>query len=305
MLSRAVFGLDVKAVITASALFFCGLFTGYSVSSVIAAQIMEASLSDDIRTADYISKRAPSFANAGRGIKGGAEAFEKANPFRADRKSKAQGTKAGQNTGAVQVRTNYTLKGTLPDIGAWIELSGNTRLVLKGQKIGDFTLTDIKYYEATLTAGDKEHVLPLILSGGNRTAVKPKRTITVSRTPRRPVKQVREEISFEGLEPASESQEGAVPRELVDALLMNPYEELAKVRMLPTENGMQLARLSENSILAKVGVAQGDVVSAVNGVQIMNVGDAANALNSMMNGTRFDVTVIRDGKPLELRYQVK
>ena len=88
---------------------------------------------------------------------------------------------------------------------------------------------------------------------------------------------------------------------------MNPYDELAKVRMVPTpdSSGMRLERLSSDSILSRVGVAQGDVISAVNGVQITNVADATNALSSLISGNRFDVTVVRGGKPIDLRYQVK
>ena len=48
-----------------------------------------------------------------------------------------------------------------------------------------------------------------------------------------------------------------------------------------------------------------DVIKAVNGVQITNLSDATNAVNSMMSGTRFDVTLERSNKPLELKYQVK
>ena len=47
------------------------------------------------------------------------------------------------------------------------------------------------------------------------------------------------------------------------------------------------------------------MISAINGVSITNVADASNALNSLMAGSRFDVTVMRGGKPVELRYQVK
>ena len=47
------------------------------------------------------------------------------------------------------------------------------------------------------------------------------------------------------------------------------------------------------------------MIQAVNGVKITNMGDAANAVNSLMAGSRFDVSVMRGGKPLELKYQVR
>ena len=78
------------------------------------------------------------------------------------------------------------------------------------------------------------------------------------------------------------------------------------VRMTPAEGGgMRLERIAPDSVLGVVGVTQGDVIKAINGINISNMGDAANAMNSLMSGSRFDVTVDRGGKPLELKYQVK
>ncbi len=87
---------------------------------------------------------------------------------------------------------------------------------------------------------------------------------------------------------------------------MDPYDEIAKMRMIPAEGGgMQLARIDPDSVLGMVGVRKDDIIKAVNGVEISNLSDATNAVNSMMSGTRFDVKVERSGKPLELKYQVK
>jgi len=68
---------------------------------------------------------------------------------------------------------------------------------------------------------------------------------------------------------------------------------------------MSIARIANDSILASVGVKKNDIIKAVNGVTITNLGDATNAINSMMSGTRFDVTVERGGAPVELKYEVR
>ena len=226
----------------------------------------------------------------------------------------AETEKRGAAKASLETLKSLTLRGTLPGVGAWIDVSGNTRLVLKGQSVEGFTLSDIKYSEALLSDGAGEHSLYLLLSGGGDKAAasgdRSRRRTRRSNAPRRQTERrapAKQELDFSGLEPASEGQEGAVPRELVDALLMNPYDELAKVRMVPTPDmsGMKLESLASDSVLARVGVAQGDVISAINGVSITNVADASNALNSLMAGSRFDVTVMRGGKPVELRYQVK
>ena len=113
-------------------------------------------------------------------------------------------------------------------------------------------------------------------------------------------------LDFSKIDPARDGKEGSVPRELVDKLIMNPYDEMGKMRMTPAEGGgMRLERIAPDSVLGVVGVTQGDVIKAINGINISNMGDAANAMNSLMSGSRFDVTVDRGGKPLELKYQVK
>ena len=290
-----------------AALFVCGIFAGYCLCSSLESAMMSAALEADAETARAVSRRGPSFANAGRS--GGAGGFTEENPFGADVRAAKDTEKSSAAKAAPETLKSMTLRGTLPGVGAWIEVSGNTRLVLKGQSVEGFTLSEIEYSRALLSGGAEEHALYLILSGGGRPAAadrrRPRRADTRRRTQQRaPEKPA---LDFSGLEPASEGREGAVPRELVDALLMNPYDELAKVRMVPTPDmsGMKLERLASDSVLARVGVAQGDVISAINGVSITNVADASNALNSLMAGTRFDVTVMRGGKPVELRYQVK
>ena len=309
-------GASLPARALLAALFACGIFAGYCLCAAFESALMSAALDADIASARAVARRAPSFANAGRS--GGIDEFTKENPFGADVRAAAETEKKGAAKASPETLKSLTLRGTLPGVGAWIDVSGNTRLVLKGQSVEGFTLSDIKYSEALLSDGAGEHSLYLLLSGGgDKTAASGDRSRRRTRPgggapppgppPRAPPAPAKQELDFSGLEPASEGQEGAVPRELVDALLMNPYDELAKVRMVPTPDmsGMRLESLASDSVLARVGVAQGDVISAINGVSITNVADASNALNSLMAGSRFDVTVMRGGKPVELRYQVK
>lgn len=289
-------GAARRSRMTLPALFLCGLIAGLSLCGAAKGILLSVRLDADISAAGRISGRAPSFANAGSG--GGVGGFTKANPFGADLPEKKE-DKPAVKTAAI---SSFTLHGTLPNVGAWINSgSGGMTLVLKGQDIGGYTLDEIKYGEAVLTHGGDRHSLYLIFSGGATASLPP------PPPPRQPRAPAKPQLDFSGVEPASEGQEGAVPRELVDALLMNPYDELGKMRMVPAEDGsgMKLERLAPDSIFARVGVAQGDIISAVNGVSISNVADAANAMNSLMAGTRFDVTVTRGGKPLELKYQVK
>ena len=300
-------GARASALPLLAALFLCGIFAGGCFCYAFETALMSAALKSDEKTALAAARRTPSPANAVR--MEGAGAFTVANPFGADVRPAKEDKRGGAAKPSPDTLKSMTLRGTLPGTGAWIETGGKTYFVLKGQNAGGFTLSDIKYSEARLSDGTGEYTLYLILSGGERPDKADKRRARRANTQRRTQRRAPEKpaLDFSGVEPASDGREGAVPRELVDALLMNPYDELAKVRMtpMPDLSGMRIERLDSGSILSRVGVAQGDVISAVNGVNITNVADATNALNSLISGSRFDVTVLRGGKPMELRYQVK
>lgn len=278
------------------ALFVGGLLATLCLCLMLKGALLGASLDAQRSAAVRAALRAPSFANAGSA--GELGDFTRANPFGAE----ARGAEKAPSRSPLSA---FTLHGTLPNVGAWISGPEGMRLYLKGQSVGGYKLVNIKYGEALLDDGRETHPLFLLLSGG--AAVKsppplpPAAAQSAARAPAKP------KLDFSGVEPASADREGAVPRELVDALLMNPYDEIGKMRMVPAENGegMLLQRIDGDSVFAHVGVLQGDVIQAVNGVKITNMGDAANAVNSLMAGSRFDVSVMRGGKPLELKYQVR
>ena len=274
-------------------LFAVGLLTGFFIDQLLKSRLLETALSAELGTASVAGARAPSFANAKSA--GGLGSLTEANPFGADLP-----VKEAENTQTAAI-SSFTLQGTLPGIGAWIAGPQGTELVLKGQSVAGYILEQIKYGEVVLASGKTKHSLYLFLSGG-----------TTAAAPAAPVApagggSAKPKLDFSGIVAASDGKEGAVPRELVDALLMNPYDELSKLRMTPAPDGsgMIIERIAPDSVFARVGVTQKDVISAVNGVNISNMADVANAVNSLRAGTRFDVTVKRGDKPLDLKYQVK
>ena len=274
------------------AMALLGLFAGMMLCWTLSGVLLKTQLTFDLETARAAGRRAPSFANAKSS--GGLGDFTAANPFGADL------PQASQTASAAAAIDSLALQGTLPRIGAWITgPDGATSLVLKGQEISGYKLEEIKYGEVVLSSGGKNQSLYLFLSGGAPAPAAP--SPSLGGAPQKP------KLDLSGVVAAGDGKEGAVPRELVDSLLMNPYEELNKMRMTPAPDGsgMKLERIAPDSVFARVGVAQDDVIQAINGVNISNMADAANAVNSLMSGTRFDVKVQRGGKPLELKYQVK
>lgn len=280
--------LPRSSLIRALSIFVAALLVSYFLCWMAESFLISRSLAARTELAEKLAYRPPYFANVRKGASVG---IAESNPFGASRRH--------EKTSAPVSASALTLIGTLPRIGAWIRDDTGTHLVLKGQFIGGCRLEDIDYGRALLSKGGDSYPLYLTLSGGTASAPPPPRA--------QPAKAARDsDNNLSGIEPASEGREGAISRELIDKLVMNPYEEISKMRMVPVDGGgMQLQRIAPDSVLGLVGVSQGDIIKAINGVNISNLGDVANAVNSIVSGTRFDVTVERDGKPLLLEYQVK
>ena len=199
-----------------------------------------------------------------------------------------------KKTEAKSSADSLVLKGTLPRVGAWISTGGEAKLILVRQEISGWTLEDVSYGKVLLSHGSESVALYMSLANG---ATQPMKSSASSNK--------KAKIDFSAVRKAGKDKEGYMPREVLDKLLMNPYDEISKMKMSPAEGGgMKLERVDSGSVLGLAGVEQGDVIKAVNGVAISNLGDLTNAINSMLSGSRFDVTVQRGGKALDLKYGV-
>jgi type II secretory pathway component PulC len=94
---------------------------------------------------------------------------------------------------------------------------------------------------------------------------------------------------------------------MVNQLLENPFDELRNIRIRPAENeqGLQVEWINSSSILAQLGVNEGDIVQGVNGIVFRNAMDISNSLNSLMASDQFAVEVLRNGAPTLLQYEVR
>lgn len=188
---------------------------------------------------------------------------------------------------------SYSLIGTIPPVAAWFAKDGVTSLALKDQELGGYMLSKVEADRVIFKLGDDEYIMMIYFSG-EMPQQRPK-------TSEVPVVQKRSDINnaeFDG-------RDGAVSRELLHSLLMNPYEELAKLRLIPTNGGMKIDRMASDSLLHQLGVKVGDELTGVNGISIKDVPSIMNAMNSMLSGTRLDFSVTRDNKAGKLGYQVK
>lgn len=192
------------------------------------------------------------------------------------------------------------LVGTLPGISVWVEENGKQSIVLKGQKLKGYELVTVEDDRIILHKGSTTLTVLLRYSiPGQR----PKTSAPAARTPAKPV-------SPGNLTAARPGEQGSVSRELVNKLLMDPLDEMKKFRLRPkfdggAAQGVEVQWLDNGSVLTSLGVQTGDVVQSVNGVEIRNMGDIVNVINSLMGGDNFDVNVVRNGSPVSLKYNIK
>ena len=195
------------------------------------------------------------------------------------------------------------LRGTLPGVGAWIENKGATTLLLIGKNVDDYKLMSVQYSDALFRKG-KNTVTKYITFGPVAQAKKEEAPAPAPSTPT-PAPQPTNTGNVVAASP--EGQEGEVSSETVQQLVQNPFDELKRIRIRPSESagGLEVQWIQNDSILKRLGVQKGDVIRSVNGIPFTNMGDIANSINSLMNSERFDVEVTRGGKPAALRYVVR
>ncbi|PIE54860.1 MAG: hypothetical protein CSA35_04395 [Dethiosulfovibrio peptidovorans] len=195
--------------------------------------------------------------------------------------------------------------GSLPGVAAWLDESSTVSLILLGQTYKGFLLKDILPYSVVL---NKDNVNYEVYISYKDTGEKASSAITSEPKPSYTGVVASDPSSM--VQAAGEDSEGVVARELVDSLLMNPFDELKKIRLIPKfvdgkPVGIEVANITDGSVLKELGVSKGDVVKSVNGVVIRNMGDVANAINSLMGGSRFEVSVGRGDREIMLNYVVK
>ena len=189
------------------------------------------------------------------------------------------------------------IAGIIPGVAAWVEEGSAQRVYLKGEKVKGYDLLEVEDSRITLRKGNAT-VRVLLRYGGHATA----RVSLPSPPGPRP--------RGDNITAARPGERGSIPRETVDNLLMNPLEEMKKFRLRPkfdgdTALGVEVQWMDRGGFLESVGVRTGDVVQSVNGLEIRNMGDIVNVVNSLMGGDAFDVRVLRQGEAVSLKYNIR
>lgn len=193
----------------------------------------------------------------------------------------------------------FTLIGTVPPVAAWIVADGTSSFVMKDQEFGGYVLSSVAADSVIFTLGPDSYTLFL-----NFSANQPSSAVNRSSAPA-PIQPAYSEQRTDVQNADFNGKDGTVSRELLHTLLMNPYEEMGKLRLIPTSSGMIVESMRSDSLLNQLGVRQGDEITGINGISIKDIPSIMNAINSMMSGTRLDFGVTRDSVAGTLGYVVK
>ena len=100
-----------------------------------------------------------------------------------------------------------------------------------------------------------------------------------------------------------------VQRSLVEQLLQHPAELMRVARVtLYEEHGMvvgvKLLGIRRQSLLAKLGLQNGDMLRTLNGFDLSSPDSALAAYAKLRNETRFSLAVVRRGSPFNIEYRI-
>jgi type II secretory pathway component PulC len=259
--------------LTAAAFLASGFITGRAVSAVV-----EGSLRSQSVDAMYGAVSGKSFLVQAR--KADLSGFFRADPFRLGPSGKAVSATPAESP----------VTGVLPGIGAFFGQGSDGTFLLIGEALGSDVLRDVTPEGVVLEGPQGLRELPLLYSAAALPAL--------------PVPE-----SFSGTE-GEKVLGGTVARSRLEELLSDPYKELNKARLRPhmsngQSDGMEIQFLAKDSLLAQAGAKVGDVVTAVNGVKVLTMSGATNAMLTLLQGRSLDLEVLRGGRKVTLKAEIR
>jgi type II secretory pathway component PulC len=283
------------------------LMLSFVVSSLAGALISSRVMVVQNELAALTSRRQPSilYAGATRDSKSKAIKFDAFNVPERNPAETAEPEPEPEPEAPPMPIESFGLVGTLPSVGAWITVDKNTELVLRRQEFNGYRLEVVEPQMALFTRDGDSFPIYMVYSTA------PPRPVAVKPLPSAPAAEEEQAAQAAQTEQsgvvlaAFNGDDGTVTREVLNSLLMNPYAELSKMRLIPTESGMRIAAIRSDALFSRLGMKRGDVITGINGIAITDVGNFANVISSLLTGARFDFQATRDGEAGQLGYAVK
>jgi len=98
-----------------------------------------------------------------------------------------------------------------------------------------------------------------------------------------------------------------VERAFVDEILSNPAKfasQAPRIAPLP-DGGFKLAGVRKGSLAAKLGLASGDILLAVNGTELKGIDDALGLMTKLRRASNLEVTLDRKGKAVRKQIEIR
>jgi len=101
-----------------------------------------------------------------------------------------------------------------------------------------------------------------------------------------------------------------VERALVAELVQNPAAEMGKILLQPvsangTTAGWKVTRLAPDALLARLGIARGDVFRRINGFEVSDPARLLELVSKRASANLAQVELDRGGTPVRLEYRIK
>ena len=100
-------------------------------------------------------------------------------------------------------------------------------------------------------------------------------------------------------------EHGSVQRGLLGVNIQDLTPDLAGAMGVDANGGALVARVFPDSAAAAAGIVEGDVITQVNGDDVHDASDLRNAIGLMRVGETADLTVLRDGKEVDIAAVIK
>ena len=101
-----------------------------------------------------------------------------------------------------------------------------------------------------------------------------------------------------------------IDRALVEKILQNPMAVAKGARVVPAvvngkPAGFKLYAIRPSSVYAKLGLTNGDTLSAINGMELTTADKALEVYTKLREATSLEVEIQRRGKPMTLKYTIR
>jgi general secretion pathway protein C len=101
-----------------------------------------------------------------------------------------------------------------------------------------------------------------------------------------------------------------IGREVVDTLVTQGAELMRGMRTIPVKEdgrivGVRIGNVGKGSLLAKLGIRNGDQIKSINGFSVTTPEQALKAYAGLRTASDLTVTVKRKGKPVTLDYHIR